>query len=520
MLRKVKAYLLGFALVLPAIAAGQSNGVWLESLDKNRADAMQLAAGSVSYHTALWPNYTLDALPEKDTINLLPLNLSKKAGKVNFRIIPIIQAMGGYESQNFKANDQKNTRGFFYQIGGGAALLVGNQKNWEFFVSGYYEAQDNPGYIHKYTLNTGMIPSMGIAHARGKGTEFTRWDGYFRLYPTSFLTFELGRGKQFIGEGYRSLLVSDFASPGNYFRLNVNVWHLNFSATWLSLDDASENPSGQWQYRRKYMARHYLSWNISKSVNVGFFETVIWQATNAEVYRGFDVHYANPLALYRPVEFATGSADNALMGLQAKVTFGKYWTVYGQFVLDEFLLSEMRSASGWWGNKYGYQIGIKRNGERTFLRAEFNAVRPYTYSHGSVKQNYAHLHESMAHPLGANFYEVLGQVAHRFGSFFRVEFLGLYYVKGDDPEGVNNGGDIFKSYVNPEKVYDNYIGQGIRREVFLGRLSGHYRFNDVLNLEVVGGFQLRLESIEGVNETASMVYLGVTSRIWNRNTDF
>jgi hypothetical protein len=37
-------------------------------------------------------------------------------------------------------------------------------------------------------------------------------------------------------------------------------------------------------YATKFMANHYLSWNVSNRLNLGFFESVIWTNTND---RGF-----------------------------------------------------------------------------------------------------------------------------------------------------------------------------------------------------------------------------------------
>ena len=54
-----------------------------------------------------------------------------------------------------------------------------------------------------------------------------------------------------------------------------------------------------------------------------------------------------------------GSADNSLLGAGLKLTFNKHLIAYSNFILDEFLLSELRNSTGWWGNKYGLQFGLK-----------------------------------------------------------------------------------------------------------------------------------------------------------------
>ena len=73
----------------------------------------------------------------------------------------------------------------------------------------------------------------------------------------------------------------------------------------------------------------------------------------------------------------------------------KKWTIYTQFLLDEFLLDEIRAGNGWWANKYSWQLGVKVNNPKSFYRLEFNLARPFTYSHGSEKQNYARLLKSI-----------------------------------------------------------------------------------------------------------------------------
>ena len=60
------------------------------------------------------------------------------------------------------------------------------------------------------------------------------------------------------------------------------------------------------------MANHYLSWNVSNRLNLGFFESVVWTDTNN---RGFDMYFVNPIIFYRAVEFA-------VFGKNWKCTFG------------------------------------------------------------------------------------------------------------------------------------------------------------------------------------------------------
>jgi hypothetical protein len=118
--------------------------------------------------------------------------------------------------------------------------------------------------------------------------------------PNKFFSMQLGYGRNFIGDGYRSLLQSDGASPYPFFKLNTGFWKLKYTNTYMFLKDVRPDATIEKTYTTKYIANHYLSWNLSKRINIGLFESVIWSNTNS---RGFDVNFMNPIIFYRTVEF-------------------------------------------------------------------------------------------------------------------------------------------------------------------------------------------------------------------------
>src|SRR6185369_7292398 len=111
----------------------------------------------------------------------------------------------------------------------------------------------------------------------------------------------------------------------------------------------------------------------------------------------FEFGYLNPIIFYRSIELSNGSFDNSLAGLDAKVNVAKSFQFYGQFCLDEFLLSEIKKNRGWWANKWGIQIGAKYVDafgiKNLDLQLEHNRVRPFTYSHTDSVANYTHYNQ-------------------------------------------------------------------------------------------------------------------------------
>jgi len=266
------------------------------------------------------------------------------------------------------------------------------------------------------------------------GYDYSDAEAYVGLDVSKNVALELGHGQHFIGNGMRSLLLSD--------RL-------------LS---------------KKYMATHYLSYKPTKKFEIGLFETVIFNRENQ-----YELQYLNPVILYRVVEFGLGSPDNVLLGMNANYTFGGHFQAYGQMVLDEFNLTKLNEGNDWWGNKFGYQIGMKYynaiNIDHLDLQLEYNTVRPYTYTHSESldelptfsKANYSHQGQPLAHPLGANFKEILASARYQLSDKLYLQGRAMYTKYGEDGPTDTLGNNILIVSTSGGE----YIGVGLR--VNMGR---------------------------------------------------
>jgi hypothetical protein len=256
----------------------------------------------------------------------------------------------------------------------------------------------------------------------------------------------------------------------------------------------------------KYIANHYLSWNVSKRFNLGLFESVIWTDSNS---RGFDINYLNPIIFYRAIEFETGQdAGNAILGASAKYKWNDNVNLYGQFVLDEFSLADVKAGERSWKNKFGYQLGLKYYDafkiENLLLQFEYNRVRPYTYSHNTIATNYGHNNQSMAHLWGANFSEVILIGRYHYKRWFADAKL-IFGVRGldfnTDTDTFSYGSDIYKSYA--DRPFDSgvEVGQGINTNVFNGNLQVGYLINPASNLKLFTDITVRNFNPDATTET-------------------
>lgn len=386
-------------------------------------------------------------------------------------------------------NTYNNTRLAYTQGGIG--------KNLSFFGV-IYESQGRfADYFNRYAEsirpaggNPAIIPGRGIAKEfKTDSYDYPIATGHISYTPSKYFNVQLGHGKTFLGDGYRSLLMSDNASPYPFFKLNTTFWKLKYTNTWMSLRDVRNEVTENGSYRTKFMANHYLSYNITKRLNIGLFESVIWQNDNR---RGFDVNYLNPIIFYRAIEFSTGSrGGNALIGLTAKYKVNDRVNVYGQFIIDEFSSSDVFGGKGSYKNKTGYQLGLKYYDafglKNLYLQTEYNRVRPYTYSHNTVILNYGHNNQSMAHTLGANFSEFIAIARYQKNRFFGdAKFIiakrGFEFNTAEDSSYY--GADIYGTENDRISTLGNELAQGNTTDFFHAEVQAGYIINPATNLKI------------------------------------
>jgi len=340
-----------------------------------------------------------------------------------------------------------------------------------------------------------IIPGRGIAKTfMDDGYDYPVAEGYLSYTPSEFINIQFGHGNNFIGDGYRSLLLSDNPSPYPYLKLNTKFWKIKYTNTWMSLRDVRPAVTNSGSFRTKYIANHYLSLNISKRLNLGFFESVMWENDND---RGFDLNYLNPVIFYRAIEFATGAdGGNAIIGLTGKYKISNQMYAYGQWLIDEFSSSDVFGGEGSWKNKLGLQVGVKYFNafqvDDLYLQAEYNQVRPYTYSHNSITLNYGHNNQSMAHLWGANFREVIGIARYKKDRWYGAAKF-IYGERGFDfsETGDYFGQDIYRN--EEDRPFDTgvEIGQGNTTNSFYSELEAGYIVNPTTNLKLFASFIYR-----------------------------
>jgi len=413
-----------------------------------------------------------------------------------FTIDPIFDLEVGKDTEADFNTTYNNTRGILVRGGLGEKFnfytsVFESQGRFAQYINDYAES------LKAYGPDPAVIPGRGIAKRfKSDSYDYPVAEAYLSYTPVKNINIQFGHGKNFIGDGYRSLFLSDVASPHTFLKLNTKFWKIKYTNTWMWLKDIRPDATVDDAFLTKFMANHYLSWNVSKRLNIGLFESVIWTNSND---RGFDINYLNPIIFYRAIEFETGQgAGNAIMGASGKYKFNDNIYAYSQFVLDEFALSDVKAGDKSWKNKFGYQLGVKYFNafkvENLLLQFEYNRVRPYTYSHNTIVLNYGHNNQSMAHLWGSNFSEAIVIGNYYYNRWFANAKL-IFGIRGFDfNEGTDNfsyGGDIYRNYNERPFDTDVKVGQGNKTNSFYTNLQAGYLINPSTNLKLFVDFTIR-----------------------------
>lgn len=448
-----------------------------------------------------------------------------------FALNPIVDLQMGKASDLDASYTYVNTRALNFRGG------LGKQIN---FTTTFFESQGRfAGYFNDYAEsikpsggNPAIIPGVGIAKRfKTDAYDFPLAEANITFAPGKIFDFQLGYGRNFIGDGYRSLLESDGASPYPYFKINTKFWKIKYTNTYMWMKDVRPEVTAEKTYATKFMANHYLSWNVSNRVNLGFFESVVWTNTNN---RGFDANFVNPIIFYRAVEFGSSSkSGNALLGITGKYKWNNSINLYSQFLIDEFSVSDVGAGNQSWKNKFGFQFGAKYfnafNVKDLLVQVEYNRVRPYVYSHSAVITNYGHNNQSVGHQWGGNFKELIAIARYHKGRWLAdakltVGTRGLDFDTAQD--SYNYGGNIYKSY-DVKRPYDTgvKIGQGNKTNVFIADVQGGYLINPMTNLKLFGSliyrnFDPTQETATTFKQSTTWFSIGLRSDIFNWYFDY
>ncbi len=406
------------------------------------------------------------------------------------------------------------------------------------FGSRFYENQGFfIDYVNNYINAHIVVPGQGIPRRfKTSGHDYASVSGYFSYSPIKNFNFQLGHGKHFIGNGYRSLLLSDFAMSYPYIKFTTDIGKFRYTnlLTEFSHFDTNFNghgySSGELAYRhRKHGSFIIFSYQPVEQIEISLFEGFVWQTEIDSTTKKFSIHYFNPFILSRSLQYGLNDENNGILGVNISTNLSRYFQLYAQLSVDDIDLRHL-SKKGYFHNRLGGQAGVKIfdvfnkrfTNQRLYLQAEYNFVQPYMFGHEIILQNYSHLNQPLAHPLEASFTEWIGILHYRFRDFSLQIKMNEIFTAGDS-EVSHYGTSIFISDLEATTGTNssgNKIGQGIATDISHQDIRLGYLINPVTNLQLFCGWHKRNRVSENNKNIDNFVYFGLQTHLRNLYYDF
>jgi len=422
---------------------------------------------------------------------------------------PVFQYVQGVETGYNKSV-------FLNSKGVTARGTIGRKIGFSTFITDNQER--GPQFFQQRVNQFSAVPGVGFYKPfKTSATDYFDARGYITFKAAAAVDIQFGYDKNFIGNGYRSLFLSDYGNSNLFLKLNTRIWKINYQNLFMELMPQFRK-AGDTLLDRKYAAIHHLSMNVTKWLNIGVFEAVIFGRKNH-----FDFQYLNPIIFYRHIEGTVGSPDNALAGFDFKANIAHRAQLYGQLLLDEFILSEIKNNPTSWVNKWGIQLGLKYvdafGVDNLDVQLETNRVRPFTYAHKDTVANYTHYNQPMAHPLGSNFQEFIGIIRYQPAPKWYVNLQAIYYYQGLDSTGINYGSNPFRDYTTRSMNDGFKIGNGDKATCINGFLQVSYEFRENLFFELSGQYRHYKTIKNPVATTTTLISAGIRLNMFSRRYD-
>jgi hypothetical protein len=438
-----------------------------------------------------------------------------------FVINPITLLQNGYDTR-LKKTTSINSRGI--ELRGTIGHKVG------FYTTFNDEILVPTSWVYEFYRDHRAVPGQGFTKVPSTDSvptyiNYSNASGYITIQPNRYIDLQFGHGSNFIGNGYRTFYLSNFSRNHLFLRANTRIWKINYTNIWGQMYDWV-NPSQRQLPKRHYYATTHANINLTKKLNVGLFQTVSFQRDSGYANGGYDLEYLNPIIFFKPIENGLNSPDKTILGADFKYLFGHRFQLYGQAVISEFKLQELLSNSGWFGNKWATQLGLKYVDalgiKNLDVQLERNVARPYMYTSFNALNAYVNYNQNMAHPLGANFYEYIGIL--RYQPTNRISFKGtlIYAIYGNDTNNSNWGKNISIAYGTSTlpQLYGNTIAQGVKTTLLMADLLTSYMIKHNLFIDVQVVYRKTDSEISNFNTRT--IFVNGTLR-WNfaeRRWDF
>lgn len=403
----------------------------------------------------------------------------------------------------------QNTRGFhiegdLFKNFSFSSSFYENQSRNPMYQSSYFNAIGESYVVtadSSYQTQNAVVPGMGRTKPfKNDGYDYAFAMGDIIYIPFKVLTISAGNTRKFIGDGYRSMLLSDnsFSAPNlqvNYrFLPRWEFVYLRSKLTNLLRRPASTTVEAY--YDPTVLAVNYLSFKATKKLTISLFEGTNYSKGDSIVSKKASPWMYNPIPLVGA--FVTNASEaNSIIGLNVGYTVLPSMRLYGQIALNS-------RHSG-----YGGQLGIRFmepfKVNNLFLQVEGNYASQNLYRSTNPRISYSHFNLPLAHTKGEGFMEVLVRANYEIKRVY-VDLKAIFYQLNE--------------YSNQTHLALYDVGPRTSGTILHGTMEAGYRFNKKMNFSVFVNYTFRSSTVGGANQLTNVVGIGMKTNLINSYTDF
>lgn len=401
----------------------------------------------------------------------------------------------------------QNTRGFFIE---GDLLknvsfstsLYENQSRNATYQSAFYRSV---GELYpnasdsSYSTQNAVIPGAGRTKPfKGDGFDYAYAIGNVIYQASKKLSFSIGNNAHFIGDGYRSMLLSDNSYSAPYFQVDYAIhprWNFIYlRSKLLNLTRKPISTSVEAYYQPKGYAVNYLSFKATRKLTVSLFEGTVYSKGDS-----ITSTKANPL-FYNPIPVLSSfllkeTAINSILGLNVGYSANDVFRIYGQIAYNHFT----QTAGGQIGTRISEPFKVKN----LFIQLEGNVAPNELYTSATARLNYGHYNLPLAHPKGQGFVEAVFRINYEWKRMY-VDSKCIYYYLSQ-----------FNELALLPIIRPNTAVSG---SVFNNELEVGYRFNRKMNFSIFANALLRTATI--APQATTLITVGLRTGLINHYNDF
>lgn len=499
--RTVPRYLAVFIAGMEDSTSGGATSARLSYVDKHNLQDLLLNNAE----------YVTREVPEKRTFFNNPANMVEvNRNKFFLAINPMFAVQ-----QSFPADEGRNVGN--QAVGLNFRTLINN--NFGLYASFVRNYETPPLFIDEKYKEWNAVQGAGYFERSQDRYIFNDIRAGVTFKALKYFDFQIGLDRNFIGNGYRSLFLSDFGPNQLFAKVNTRVWRFKYQHLYSPLVPSFR---GEREFKRpfgkKVVAMHHLSINATNWLNLAVFQALA-------ITDNSDWKYMIPVMFYPIANLTDNEPENNLAGFEFKANVAKTAQFYGQILLDNVKWKEISGGNGWWNNRFGVQLGLKYINalgvDNLDLQLEMNAVRPYTYSTKDSAGTYSNYNQPLAHPMGANFFEGIGILRYQPHNKITASLRAIVWKQGLDTGAVNFGGNILKGSSTRPAEYGFTLPTGLSASGINTQLLVSYELRN--NIFIDASLLLRKLTFEKnlrAESNTTLANIGIRMNMFRREYDY